>query len=387
MTEREDVIVIGAGIIGASCSYFLSQAGCDVHLVERRFPASGTSRACEGLILLWDKLPGTEFTLGQTSASQWAELAVDLDFDIGYSKRGTLMLAETEESLSAGAAKARSLEKSGVDHEVLEGYELRALEPNLAPDLAGGVFFPEDAHLDARRATLAFITAAQQRYKLKVHTGAEITEICREKGSGSRIQGVKMGSQEILTGQVVCAAGVWSNEVAHMVGLELPIRPRKGHILVTAHASGMIHHPIMEGGYASTVQTGSEELQVALVAELTEHGTMLLGSSREFKGYDRTISLEVIQALANRAVRFIPGLAKLPAIRSYAGLRPWSPDHLPLVGPVSEVPGFYLATGHEGAGIGLAPITGRLIADWITGKSMPDLAKEILPDRFDLSQN
>lgn len=387
MTERADVIVIGAGIIGASCSYFLCEAGLDVHLVERHFPASGTSRACEGLILLWDKLPGTEFALGQASASQWAELAADLDFDFGYHRRGTIMLAESEESFSAGIAKAMFLEKSGVPYQALDGQELRKLEPNLAPNLAGGVLFPEDAHLDARRATLALINAAQQRYKLKVHSGAEITEICREKGSGSRIQGVKMGSREILSGQVVCAAGVWSNKVARTVGLELPIKPRKGHILVTANASGMIHHPIMEGGYASTVQSGREDLQVALVAELTEHGTMLLGSSREFRGYDRTVSLEVIQALASRAVRFLPGLAKLPVIRSYAGLRPWSPDHLPLVGPVSDVPGFYLAGGHEGAGIGLAPITGRLIADWITGKSMPDLAKEILPDRFDLTQN
>ena len=91
--------------------------------------------------------------------------------------------------------------------------------------------------------------------------------------------------------------------------------------------------------------------------------------------------------MANRAVRFIPRLAKVTVIRSYAGLRPWSPDHLPLVGPVLDVPGFYVASGHEGAGIGLAPITGHLITDWIKGKSMPDLAKEILPDRFDLPQN
>jgi glycine/D-amino acid oxidase-like deaminating enzyme len=385
VTQRADVVVIGGGIIGASCSYYLGAAGLKVHLVERYFPASGTSRACEGLILLWDKLPGVVLALGQASAPLWAELAQNLDFDIGYARRGTLLLAKNEADLSAGIAKADALRSSGVPAEVLGGQELRALEPNLAPDLAGGVLFPEDAHLDARRATLALITAAQRRFKLALHTQAEISEIYWESGDRSKVSGVRLGNQEILTDRVVCAAGVWSNEVARMVGLQLPVQPRKGHILVTARLPALIHHALLEGGYATTVQSGSEELQVALVAELTEHGTLLLGSSRQFAGYDRAVSLEVIRAIARRALCFLPGLANAPVIRSYAGLRPWSPDHIPLIGPVAALPGFYLATGHEGAGIGLAPITGQLIADWITGAGLPDLAEEILPDRFDLS--
>ncbi|MEJ2600762.1 MAG: FAD-dependent oxidoreductase [Anaerolineales bacterium] len=386
MSQHTDVIVIGAGIIGASCSYYLGAAGLNVHLVERHFPASGTSRACEGLILLWDKLPGVEFALGQASASMWVELAQSLNFDIGYARRGTLLLAEGEADLEAGIAKAEALRKSGVPSELLDDRELRSLEPNLAPDLAGGVLFPADAHLDARRATLAFITAAQRRFKLNLHTQAEITEICRVGGGRSRINGVKIGSQEISADHVVCTAGVWSNEVASMVGLQLPIRPRKGHVLVTSRIPGSIHHPLMEGGYACTVQSGGDDLQVAMVAELTEHDTMLLGSSRQFSGYDRSVSLEVIRAIAARASRFLPSLANVPIIRSYAGLRPWSPDHLPLIGPVEEIPGFYLAAGHEGAGIGLAPITGRLIADWVTGSGETGFREEILPGRFDLHQ-
>jgi sarcosine oxidase subunit beta len=91
-----------------------------------------------------------------------------------------------------------------------------------------------------------------------------------------------------------------------------------------------------------------------------------------------------MQAIAARAVRFLPSLSKVPVIRSYAGLRPWSPDHLPLIGPVEGIPGFYLATGHEGAGIGLAPITGRLIADWIADVELPSFADAVRPDRFEL---
>ena len=101
-------------------------------------------------------------------------------------------------------------------------------------------------------------------------------------------------------------------------------------------------------------------------------------------GLDLTVSLPVMQAIAARAVRFLPELAQVGVIRSYAGLRPWSPDHLPLVGPVSASPGVYLATGHEGAGICLAPVTGRLVADCIIGVQLSAFAAHLRPDRFEL---
>jgi glycine/D-amino acid oxidase-like deaminating enzyme len=381
MSQRADVVVIGGGIVGAACAYYLTATGLDIHLVERDFPASGTSRACDGLILLWDKAPGPELELGQASAALWAELAKTLDFDFEYARSGTVLLAENGEAMASGHAKAETMSGAGVRAELLDNAGLRSLEPNLAPDLAGGVFFPDDAQVDARRATLAFIAAAR-RQGLILHSGAEVTAV-RQAPDG-RVSSVVTASGEIATGSVVCAAGVWSNRVAQFVGIELPVRPRKGHILVTAKVPGLIHHPLLEGGYVSTVQAAGEGLQAALVAELTASGTLLLGSSREFAGYDRTVSLAVIRAIAGRAVRFLPSLAGKGVIRSYAGLRPWSPDHLPVIGPVAGVPGFYVATGHEGAGICLAPITGQLITAWITGDSeLPPFASAVRPDRFE----
>jgi sarcosine oxidase subunit beta len=217
---------------------------------------------------------------------------------------------------------------------------------------------------------------------LTLHTGAEVLAIKREPHGDQRICAVVTPNGEISTPTVICAAGVWSRQVARMVGLDLPIRPRKGHILVTARRPGLIGHPLLEGGYVSTVQSSIDDLQVALVAETTATGTILLGSSRQFVGEDRTVSIDVIQAIARRACRFLPRLAGTPVIRSYAGLRPWSPDHLPLIGPVQSVPGLVLATGHEGAGIGLAPATGKLISNWITGASGPEFAAAFHPARF-----
>jgi glycine/D-amino acid oxidase-like deaminating enzyme len=392
MTIRADVVVIGGGIVGAACAYYLCASGLEVHLVERRFPASGTSRACDGLILLWDKTPGAELALGQASAALWTELTEALDADFEYARNGTILLAEGDEGLVAGGSKAEAMRAVGVRAEVLDRSGLRSLEPNLAPNLAGGVFFPDDAQVDARRATLTLLSAAQQE-GLTLHANTEVIAIRRTASRDRRVNEVVTNAGEIATSTIVCAAGVWSNDVARLAGIELPIRPRKGHILVTARVPGLIRHPLLEGGYVSTVQSAAEDLpwptwrsqggQVALVAEMTAGGTLLLGSSRQFAGFDRSVSLAVLQAIATRAIRFLPSLAKVGVIRSYAGLRPWSPDHLPLIGPLAAIPGFYLATGHEGAGIGLAPITGRLIADWIVGADLPPVAAQVCPDRFD----
>lgn len=381
MTPKADVVVIGGGIIGAACAYHLSAAGLDVHLVEGRFPASGASRACDSLILSFDKSVGAELELSQASAALWTGLAQTLDMNFEYARHGSLWLFESVEGLNAALGKAKSFQAAGVQLEILDSRDVRLLEPGLAPDVAGGFFFLDDAQVDARRATLALLSSARRR-GLTLHTNAPVVAI--ERASNGRIAKVVTRAGEIMTGAVVCAAGVWSNEVSRLVGLELPIRPRKGHILVTAKIPRLVRHPLLEAGYTSTVQSASQDLQVALVAEMTASGTLLLGSSRQFAGLDLAVSLPVMQAIAARAVRFLPALAQVGVIRSYAGLRPWSPDHLPLVGPVSAAPGFYLATGHEGAGICLAPVTGRLVADCITGARLPAFAAQIRPDRFEL---
>jgi glycine/D-amino acid oxidase-like deaminating enzyme len=383
VSEQADVVVIGGGIVGAVCAYYLTDAGLDVHLVEGDTPASGTSRACDGLILMWDKTPGAELALGLSSAQLWPELSQCLDLDFGYARCGTILLAEGADGFNAGQATADRLRKEGVRAEVLDPRSLRSLEPNLAPDLAGGVLFPEDANIDPRRATLALLDVAQKQ-GLRLHSGARVQAIRRQPKGDRCVSAVITGQGEIATEIVVCAAGVWSNQVASYVRLDLPVRPRKGHILVTARAPEVIRHALLEGAYTATVQSGSEDLGVALVAEATSEGNLLLGSSRQFAGFDRSVDLDVICLIAARAVRFLPALELIPVIRSYAGLRPWSPDHLPLVGPCSEVPGFYLATGHEGAGIGLAPVTGKLIAGWISGAELPDVAQSVRPDRFKL---
>jgi glycine/D-amino acid oxidase-like deaminating enzyme len=380
-----DVAVIGGGIVGAACAYSLSRAGLSVAVVDRAFPAAGTSRACDGLILCSDKTSPGELKLGRASAALWAGLAESLEFGFEYANTGVIMLYETPEGLTAGQKQAMDLCAQGVNAEVLDAASLLALEPNLAPDLAGGVYYLDEAQVDARRATLALLQAAREHGAV-LQAETAVTGLRRD--ASGRVAAAMTSAGEIAAGAFVLAAGVWSAEIAASIGLNLPVKPRKGHILVAARVPRMIFHPLLEGSYAASVHASTAAAQVALVAEMTAGGSLLLGSSREFAGFDRTVSTQIAQAIAARSIRYLPALASHSAIRAYAGLRPWSPDHLPLVGPVPNAPGLYLATGHEGAGIGLAPVTGEIVTQWLIdrafarGEGVSELAHMVRPDRF-----
>jgi D-hydroxyproline dehydrogenase subunit beta len=180
--------------------------------------------------------------------------------------------------------------------------------------------------------------------------------------ASGRVEAVETATGRIPARTVVVAAGVWAREIAATAGLDVPVYPRKRQIVVIERAPAFFHRKVMEAGYVATVESSEAGLQVAMVAESTRANTLLLGSSRELVGFDRNVSLRVAAAIAARAIRFFPALAGLRCIRTYAGLRPFSPDHLPLIGPVAGAEGVYVAAGHEGSGICLAPATAWLIA-------------------------
>ena len=188
---------------------------------------------------------------------------------------------------------------------------------------------------------------------------------------------MKTDGGDILTRKVVNAAGIWAGEVGKMVGLDLPIEPRQGQLIVGERTNRVGKRKLQEFGYMMSkfewddyergLTPEMEKHNVAFVFEPTEPGTFLIGSSRWFTGHDIMNSLEVLRCIAQRAMRFLPILKDVQFIRTYAGLRPYTPDHFPIVSD-TPVPGYYVATGHEDNGIGLAPITGQLIAELIVGE-------------------
>ena len=186
----------------------------------------------------------------------------------------------------------------------------------------------------------------------------------------------------VATPVVVNAAGPWSGVVAQRLGSALPVRPRRGRILVTEPIPAVIRHKVYEADYVGAVVSDAAGRQCSAVVEGTAAGTVLIGSSRDVAGFSARPDPAALAEMARRAISLFPFLAAVRAIRAYTGFRPASPDHLPVIGADPAVPGLFHATGHEGAGIGLAPATAELITALIDGARPPVDAAPFTPARF-----
>lgn len=366
-----DVIIVGAGVVGAACAYYATRAGLDVTVLDRGPVAGGTTGAGEGNVLVSDKEPGPELDLAVLSSRLWRELARLGGFE--YEAKGGLVVAETPETFERLVALAAA---QNLPHEAVPAAGLRALEPHLADGLAGGVRYPQDAQVQPMLAAARLLRAAAPEVRL----GVTVTGFIRSAG---RINGVRTSDGDLRAGAVVNAAGTWGGELAAQAGVTLPVLPRRGFILVTEPLpEPLIRHKVYTAAYVTGVASDSAGLETSAVVEGTPAGTVLIGASRERVGFDRTTSLPVLSRLAAQAVALFPALAAVRAIRSYCGFRPYCPDHLPVIGADPRAPGLYHACGHEGAGIGLAPATGHLLAQALTG-GPPDLdLHPFRPDRF-----
>jgi glycine/D-amino acid oxidase-like deaminating enzyme len=383
-----DVVVIGAGAVGAACAFYAARAGLAVTVVDRGSVAGGTTGAGEGNILVSDKEPGPELDLAVMSAVLWRELAAlaaeggpEAGFE--FERKGGLVVAETDDVLRSLVRLAGEQSAHGVEHRTVAAEDLPAHEPHLARGLAGGVRYPQDAQVQPMLAAAHLIKlgARCRPGGVDLRTGVTVTGFLRD---GDRVTGVRTDQGDIPAGAVVNAAGTWSGEIAALAGLHLPVAPRRGFVLVTEPLPvPLVRHKVYTAAYVADVASDSAELQTSAVVEGTPAGTVLIGASRERVGFDRTVSLPALSRLARQAVALFPALAERRAIRAYCGFRPYCPDHLPVIGPDARAPGLYHACGHEGAGIGLAPVTGHLIARSLVGEPpVLDLAP-FRPGRFE----
>lgn len=378
-----DAVVVGAGIVGACCAYELALAGVRVTVVDRGHLASGASASGEGNLLVSDKLPGPELDLALASLARWRTLAEELDADVEYESKGGVVVASRPSDAAPLLDLAERQREAGVDARPVDREELLRLEPHLAGDLDTAVHYPQDAQLQPVLAATALLRGAV-RHGATVQAGTEVEGFDRD-GDG-RLLAVRTSRGTLPCRWVVNAAGPWSAEVAALAGIALSVRPRKGHVLVTEPRPPTIRHKVYEADYVGTLTSSEGSLQVSSVVEGTRAGTILIGSSREFVGFDRRVAVEVVCRIARRAVRLFPSLADVRLIRAYVGFRPWVPDHLPIVGEEPGCRGLIHATGHEGAGIGLAPATGQLVRALVAGGSGVVDPTPFRPDRSSLQQ-
>jgi glycine/D-amino acid oxidase-like deaminating enzyme len=322
-----DAIVVGAGICGAAAAFFLQERGMEVLLLDRGPVSAGTTGLGEGNVLVCDKPAGPERELALLGRELWVELGERFPA-ARVTRKGALLL----------------------DHP--DGADGTQLEPSLAPGIRV-LHEPADLQVDPGGLTRALAA------ELRVREGAAVASVAR---GGVTLQ----GGERLACEHVVVATGPWAGDLTG-----LPVEPRKGQLVGLAAPRGLIRHKLIEASYMNAVAGSAESLALAVVVEQTLDGDeVLVGSSRERVGFDPSVRQELIQAMLERAARFVPALSELPPTRSWCGFRPWLPDGLPAVGPLED--GVWTSTGHEGAGVCLGPISGRLLASMICGEQ-PEL--------------
>jgi glycine/D-amino acid oxidase-like deaminating enzyme len=375
-----DVLVIGAGIVGAACAKFCAEAGLRVAVLERGTVAGGTTSGGEGNILLSDKEPGPELELALLSVRLWNDLAEQLGaLRIELDAKGGVVVARTPAELTGLAELTARQRSCGVDAVDIDAAALRELEPQLAADVKGGAYYPQDLQVQPMLAAAQLLRLART-LGATVHTGAQVVGFTRSRTGA--IQKAVTSAGEFATRWVVNAAGTWGGEVAAMAGAPIPVLPRRGFVLVTEPLPPLIMHKVYTAAYVANVASDDAGLETSAVVEGTRSGTVLIGASRERVGFERRMSLPVIRRLAAQAIGLFPLLAGVDLLRAYVGFRPYCPDHLPVIGEDPRTPGLVHACGHEGAGIALSAATGHLVAQLLTG-TPPDVdLSPFKPTRF-----
>jgi sarcosine oxidase subunit beta len=237
-----------------------------------------------------------------------------------------------------------------------------------------------DGQVNPISLALAFLRGAKER-GAKIYPFTGVTGFSRKS---HQIVEVKTTRGNIETRVVVNAAGVHATEIGKMIDVEIPIKPRRGQILVTEALPPLLTRGLLSAKYlaAKYNSTLAETGELGVSIEQTKNGGFLLGSTREFVGFDRRTTWSAMKHIALQTSRILPGLREARVVRTFAGLRPFTPDGLPILGPVHNVEGLFMAAGHEGDGIALSPITGHLIAEWIAEGSPGMDLSDFSPERF-----
>ena len=391
MAETADIVVIGGGIIGSSVAYQLAQLlepSTSIIVCDRGSIAGATSGACMGHLMVTPR-NAQEYALTKTSVDMWHGLHEQLGgFD--YNPTGALYLAETDEDQEMFSVLLKQFADNGDRADVLDRKQLRDIEPGLADDIPGALYYSGDGVVLPMLAAGAMLRGAQLRNpNVIVRPHCAVTGFQRD---GQGIAAVETESGPIATNTVVNACGVWAPGIGEMLGQpRVPIYPRAGNLAITGHHVSPIRTQLLEINYlrfahaASEVDPAKSDCDVgghAVNMQPQTNGGCLIGSTRQFRGMNKDVNRQLLQRSLLRAQRYVPGVAHAPIVRTWVGLRPYSIDNNPLIGPWHPVPGFYIAAGHEGLGVSMAPITGLLIAQQIAGVATEIDVTPYSPTRF-----
>ena len=360
MHAHPDVIVIGAGIVGAACALSLQKAGMQTLLIDAAMPGCAVTAAGMGHLVALDESE-QELDLCLYSLHLWRDWIREHPGIGQVSQCGTLWVAENDQQLAAAQARAERLNARAWQAEVLNSEKLRQLEPALRHGLAGAVRVSGDSVVYP--PSIAYHLAQElQLHGGQLQCGLRVKAILDDGGVSLTI--LLEDGQRLSAQYIVVAAGLGVAELLP----EIPVFPRKGHLAITDRYPGRLQHQIVSMDYGQHHMT-PDGLSVAANIQPRSKGQWLIGSSRQDGQTDTTVSPVALGAVLQSAIRLLPCLATMNVIRAWAGMRPASPDGQPIIGVHPERPGIWIAAGHEGLGVTTSFATAEILKDLILGQT------------------
>jgi D-hydroxyproline dehydrogenase subunit beta len=365
-----DVVIIGAGIVGAACAAELAVRGMRVEVLDREGIGGGATAAGMGHIVVMNDSPA-EMALSAYSRDLWLELAPQLRQRDAFSRCGTLWVAADDEECDAARAMRDTFAARGIAAQWLDRAALHACEPALSPAMMGGLLVEQDSIVYAPTVAEWLLRHSPGAANITVRLGAAVSAV--DSDSVTLANGERLSA-----GQVVVANGIGAQALVP----SLPLQPKKGHLLITDRYPGLIQHQLLELGYIKSAHHASGT-SVAFNAQPRPTGQLLIGSSRQFETTDPAVDMAVLARMLQRAAQYLPALPGLNGIRAWTGFRSASPDGLPLIGQLADAKaGLWVAVGHEGLGVTTSLGTAKLLAAQITAEEAPIPAEPYLPQRF-----
>lgn len=369
MPISRDVVIIGGGIVGCSIAFELAKGGVQVCVLEKAGIGEESSAAAAGLLSGQHGVTafGARYELQREARELHATLAEELremtGLDVQFCRWGLLELLFTPGEVRAADRCFQVQTQRGLQVERLSPAEALALEPAITPDIQGAIHYREEAHVHNGRLTIALAEAAR-RTGAELRSGEPAVSLLRQ---GDRITGVQTATDSVHAQTIVLANGAWSADLARQLGLTLPVKPVRGQMLALRTVPRTVNH-VIYGGHMYVVPRPD--------------GETLIGATVEDVGFRKEVTLTGLEELVQAGRRITPGVMDAPLSRVWAGLRPGSPDGLPLVGPVDGCPGLLLAVGHHRNGILLGPITGLFVKQLLVDRVHSPHLHLLKPERF-----
>ena len=387
--KQADVIIVGAGMLGLSTAYHLTKKGRKVLILEKgATPAAGSSGAGDGHIFHNSKMPGYHTNLGYTGGEMYPEIFDDLGTECGYTRHsGSYLLCNDAREYEIVENATRQMQEGGMDIYMLNGDELRRREPYLSEELCGASYAPAGGKVDPLKLVFAYCDWVTD-HGAQILCEAPVDAFLISDGT---VQGVRTPKGDFYADAVVDCAGSWSGFLGKKAGLYVPVKPRKGQIVVTEGCAPMLHGPCATASFfcakfhpelMKLFKKMTMELNHGAALEQTDSGTILIGATNEFADFDKRNTIEGVEWLIAEACRIMPALRNVHFIRSFSGFRPYTPDHLPIAGATQYLDHYYLATGFEGGGVSLSPVIGLMMSELICGEELTETNEPLSPDRL-----